>query len=178
MRVLIIAYNDDIISQIHNHLRNENIDLRRINLVFTLDNLNINQMGSMVSMIKLTNFHDLTVEIMDFDPQIVLYFPLDVPVELNNILELIEISQVELVEHLSETLQVVNSKFYFVNLLQMDKLPDKLGDRSIDKLQLEIITDKRNQIINSSPKLNWLLPNKSEITFDLLLKTIKAKLKG
>ncbi|MFV2016530.1 MAG: hypothetical protein ACC656_13955, partial [Candidatus Heimdallarchaeota archaeon] len=107
--------------------------------------------------LELRNFHDLTISIIEFEPDIILYIPIEVIFDPDNDqLDINEIIHVELVEHLLETAQVVNSKVCYLNL----------KNKNIQNI------NKSLNLINGYPRSSIINLNQSEIDYNLLLREI------
>lgn len=177
MRISIIAYNDNLIDEIQHSVEKNNHNIQRINLSIDQNELSNKSNISDLIILKFTNFHDLTVEIMDFEPQAVLYFPINLDRSLENQLESFEIIQVELVEHIIEILQVVNARLYFIDNFTKTSHRASYDDEYTEHLDYERITVRRNKLVKTNSKSQLIFLNSGvkphEKIVELLLDTLK-----
>ena len=119
----------------------------------------------------------MTVEIMDFEPEVVLYFPLEIDIRADSDVEIHHIIHVELVEHLIETLQVVNSKLYFIIFRFNENLTKNLKNVKINNQDLKWILEKRNKLISTNSK-SFILQSENTVgQFEIIMETITRYLK-
>ena len=105
-------------------------------------------------LLELRNFHDLTIEIVDLEPEIILYIPM--LVESNNRDDFNEINDIihgELIEHIIETAQIVNSKICYFDL----------NDKT------NVFTRQSVKLINAYPRSLIIATKRSEIEFNVIL---------
>lgn len=87
--------------------------------------------------INIRNFHELTIQIMDFEPDLIVYFsPILTAKQTIKDVELLDIVYIEIIEHLMEVMQVSNSKLYFIST---DQVFSQIN--SNEKSPLDPITD-------------------------------------
>ncbi len=174
MRISIIAYDETLIDEIQYAIEKNNHNIQRINLSINQNKSGSKSNASNIISLKFTNFHDLTIEVLDFEPQAVIYFPINLHGSLKNQIERIEILHVELVEHIFEILQVVNCNFYFVNIFANENHPDT---DNTDHLDFIMITDRRNKLIKTNSKSEFLFFNSPVISHQNIVDLLLDKLK-
>lgn len=177
MKVIIIGFNDNFVDKIQYHLELENHQILRINLHLEEEVLRMKNMDNNTFRTELKNFHDMTVEIMNFEPEVVFYFPLKIAISTDDFTEILNIIHVELVEHLIETLQVVNSKLCFMNLIFNKNSTKNLEGSNINDLDLKWIIEKRDKLIALNSKSHFLLSENKALPFEIILERISRYLK-
>ena len=117
MRITIIGYDHVFVDRLKLELVKLNHQVNRIDLYISNIDYDLSRDSSKGKLFELRNFHDLTIEIVDLEPEIILYIPMLLASNnRDDFNEINEIIHVELIEHVLETAQVVNSKICYFDL--------------------------------------------------------------
>ena len=130
MKIFIIGFEEKFLDLLHSQLTKLNHDVSRINLYISHETNDFSREGLNLRWLEIRNFHDLTIEIIDFEPDKIMYLPIPTKIGDNlNYIEISEIIHVELVEHILETSQMIGSKFYYFKSQKEEySLVDKTQD--------------------------------------------------
>ncbi|MCE7733996.1 MAG: hypothetical protein GPJ54_03900 [Candidatus Heimdallarchaeota archaeon] len=117
MRITIIGYDDIFVDRLYSELKKLNHQVNRIDLYISNLTNDMSRESNEIRILELRNFHDLTIEIVEFEPDIIVYIPMDPTIKSEDELnEIDDIIHVELIEHILETARVVNSKICYFDL--------------------------------------------------------------
>lgn len=157
MRITIIGYDHVFVDNLHSELKILNHQVSRIDLYISYIPNDLSRKNDEISIFELRNFHDLTIEIVEFEPDIILYIPLHVETkDGDDLVEINDIIHVEIIEHILETAQIVNSKICYFYL---ENNNDSVSQRSVE-------------LVHGYSRSLIITTNLSEIEFNVILRKI------
>ncbi|MHA2031411.1 MAG: hypothetical protein ACW99A_17625 [Candidatus Kariarchaeaceae archaeon] len=121
MKILVIGYVDNFIDQLFHGLRKKIHQVRRINIHISSDQVEISISQNDEIYADYRNFHDITIEILDFEPELIVYIPMNYQlIPLESQFEVLDLIYSEFIEHLLETAQIINCDICLLNLSNVD----------------------------------------------------------
>jgi hypothetical protein len=173
MRILLIGYEHKSVDDFVEGLVNRNHKVKRINILISDEDVHPIKHEGDIDFIDIRNFHDITIEIIEFDPQNIIYLPIvydDIPMDFSS--DVLEIIYSEFIEHLIETASMISCKVNFITNPISNNISGLAEDGKIIETNRSEYIEQGQKIMRTYPKSLIISSNLSNIELESLIDKI------